>query len=311
MRIIFIFIDGIGLGSENEDNPFVFAGTPFLYRLLEGSFFTEQAMGKSFSHGVLLGLDATLGVSGQPQSATGQASLFSGVNAPALIGRHLNGFPNKKLRELLQEKGMFLQLWRKGLSGTFANAYRPEFFSDLNEGLQRFISCSTLITYYGGLPFRTLDDLEKGGAVYMDITNHYLQQMGFNVSRITPEEAGFRLVQIARGYNVTLYEHFITDIVGHSQDREKAVETLNTLDSFLESVINNMDFEQDLLLVTSDHGNLENLDIKGHTTNPVPAFIVGKEHRQLAGRLARAGDITGVLPAVLEILSPAVTRRTN
>ncbi len=309
MRIIFIFIDGIGLGPENKHNPFVFSGTPFLFRLLNGSYLTEQALNKSFQGGILLGLDATLGVAGKPQSATGQASLFSGVNAPALIGRHLNGYPNRKLRDLLRSKGMFLQLSQKGLSGTFANAYRPEFFSDLKEGLQRYFSCSTLITYYACLPFRNLDDLEKGRAVYMDITNNYLQKLGFDIPQVTPEEAGRRLVEIASGYDLTLYEHFITDLVGHSQDREKAVETLNILDRFLEAVIRHMNPEEDLLLLTSDHGNVENLGIKGHTISPVPALIVGHRYAQLARSLEKSGAITGVLPAVLEVLSPVSTQR--
>ena len=311
MRVLFIFIDGIGLGKETKDNPFVFSETPFLTRLLEGHDLTENALNKSFQQGVLLGLDAALGVPGRPQSATGQASLFSGENAPALIGRHLNGYPNKRLRQLLSEKGMFLQLSNDGLSGTFANAYRPEFFSDLKEGLQRYFSCSTLITYYGGVPFRSLNDLEKGRAVYMDITNSFLQKLGFDIPQVTPEEAGFRLVQIARDYDVTLYEHFITDIVGHSQDREKAKDTLNTLDRFLGAVIRQMDFEQEMLLVTSDHGNLENLGIKGHTMNPVPALIVGKEHRQAADLLSRFGSITGVLPALLKLLTPAKALRPD
>jgi len=307
LRVIFVFIDGIGLGPESEDNPFVFAGTPFLHRLLEGSFLTEKTAGKSFSNGILMGLDAALGVPGRPQSATGQAALFTGVNAPALIGKHLNGFPNKKLRDLLREKGMFLQLAKRGFSGTFANAYRPEFYSDLEQGLQRYFSCSTLITYYGNVSFRTLEDLEQGRAVYMDITNYFLQKMGFDVGRVTPEEAGRRLVDISQDFDVTLYEHFLTDIAGHSQDREQAVKTLNILDRFLEAVVHHLDLSQDLLLVTSDHGNLENLGIKGHTTNLVPALLVGKEHQKMAERLGLEKNITRVLPALLEILSPATT----
>ncbi len=311
MRIIFVFIDGIGLGKEDVNNPFVFSGTPFLYRLLEGNYLTEKALGKSFEQGVLLGMDAALGVPGRPQSATGQATLFSGINAPALIGRHLNGYPNKRLRQLLSEKGMFLQLSSHGLSGTFANAYRPEFFSDLKDGLTRYFSCSTLITYYGGIPFRSLDDLEKGRAVYMDITNNFLKKLGFDIPPVTPEEAGFRLVQIARDYDVTLYEHFITDIVGHSQDREKARDTLNTLDRFLGAVIRNMNVEEEMLLVTSDHGNLENLGIKGHTLNPVPALIVGKEYQQAAELLSRSGKITGVLPSLIKLLTPTEVLRPD
>jgi hypothetical protein len=38
-------------------------------------------------------LDASLCVPGLPQSATGQAALLTGLNAPELMGRHIEGFP--------------------------------------------------------------------------------------------------------------------------------------------------------------------------------------------------------------------------
>lgn len=303
MAIIFIFIDGLGLGAENSSNPLYISRTPFLSWLLEGNSLTVEALKKEYQHASLLGLDANLGVPGLPQSATGQATLFTGVNAAALIGRHLNGYPNEKLRGLLAEKGMFLQLQQRGFHGTFANAYRPEFFDDLAQGLKKYFSCSTLITYYGGLKFRNLEDLRTGQAVYMDITNDYLQKLGFVIPRVSPEEAGKHLVNISRNYHLTLYEHFMTDIAGHSKDYRMAAKVIQTLDSFLEAVFKHMDYAQDLLFICSDHGNLENLSVKGHTRNLVPALIVGSKREKLASLLRGKKDLAGVLPSLLEVLS--------
>ena len=117
------------------------------------------------------------------------------------------------------------------------------------------VSCSTLITYYGGLDFRNLDDLRNGQAVYMDITNKFLQEKGFKVPQVSPYEAGKTLVNISRGFDPTFFEHFITDVAGHSGDYNTAAEVIATLDSFLESVAENMDLQRDILLVSSDHGN--------------------------------------------------------
>ncbi|MGI5876160.1 MAG: hypothetical protein ACOX6X_05000 [Dethiobacteria bacterium] len=303
MGLIFIFVDGIGLGPQQPSNPFYTTKTPNLSRLLEGKSLTVESLAENYDTASLLALDATLGVKGLPQSATGQTSLFTGKNAAKILGYHLRGFPNQKLKNVLARHGMFSQLHDRSLRGTFANAYRPQFFIELGEGLKRCYSSTTLITYFGGLRFRDLEDLKQGRAVHMGITNDVLAKMGFDIPQITPLEAGKVLANISRGYDLTLYEHFLTDFVGHSGNYEEASRVIRMLDSFIGAVLDNLDLEKDLLLMTSDHGNLENLKVKGHTYNPVPALIVGKNHGQLAPLLQKTNDITGVLPALLEYLS--------
>lgn len=303
MPFIFIFVDGVGLGLEKQSNPFYSNKTLFFNEILEGKSLTREASGKDYARASLLALDATLGVNGPPQSATGQSSIFTGVNAASILGRHLHGFPNQRLRDILAEKGMFTRLKARSLNCTFANAYRPGFFKDLKEGNLKNFSCSTLITYYAGLRFRDLDDLRKGQAVYMDITNKLLQEKGFHVPLITPQEAGERLIKISRKFDLTLYEHFLTDIAGHSGDPLKAKEAVTTLDAFLCSVAENMDQENDIVLLSSDHGNLEDMETKIHTLNPVPALVMGKQRQKFVSLLAGKGDISGILPAMLEVIS--------
>src|SRR5205085_9671094 len=63
--------------------------------------------------GTLVRTDATLGVGGRPQSASGQTTILTGVNAPALLGYHKQGFPNASLREIIREHSVFLRLDRK------------------------------------------------------------------------------------------------------------------------------------------------------------------------------------------------------
>ncbi|MEW5919499.1 MAG: metalloenzyme [Bacillota bacterium] len=302
MSIIFIFVDGVGLGERNEKNPFFTTATPFFSSLLGGNKMTVEAAGKDYKEASLLALDARLALDGLPQSATGQTALFTGFNAAKLLGCHLNGFPNRALRGVLADHGIFLQLRRNSLQGTFANAYRPDFFDELKGGLKGYYSCSTLITYYGGLTFRSLDDLRRGEAVYMDITNVVLRRLGFDLPRITPQEAGERLVKIAGRFHLTLFEHFLTDIAGHNRDSSFAAETVTTLDAFLEAVVRDLP-AGDLLLLTSDHGNLEDLTTKGHTANPVPALVVGKGRDRLVELLDKQGSITAVTPALLKQLT--------
>jgi 2,3-bisphosphoglycerate-independent phosphoglycerate mutase len=303
MSIVFIFIDGLGLGPEHSSNPFFSSRTPFFSNLLEGGSLTIEAAERKYEKASLLALDPVMGVEGLPQSATGQTSLFTGTNAQKILGYHLRGFPNRALRNVLAEKGMFLQLKNKSLKGTFANAYRPDFFKNLSDGKKKYFSCSTLITYYAGLQFRNLDDLRNGKAVYKDITHESLNEIGLHVPPVSPLEAGKRLMTISRDYDLTLYEHFRTDMDGHKGDYHKADETLIKLDAFLGSVVENMDPENEMVFLCSDHGNMENLEVRAHTLNPVPALIIGKDHHKLASLLEKKKDISSVLPALLEMLT--------
>ena len=303
MRVVLFFIDGIGLGDDSIKNPFYSGPLCRIQQLLEGNRLTESAVGFNGRCASLAGLDASLGVAGLPQSATGQAAIFTGVNAPRLIGSHLRGFPNRKLRNLLRDEGMFRRFRNAGYRCAFANAYRPEFFNLLKQKLpgERY-SCSTLITYYGGLRFRNLDDLHAGEALFMDIDNSLLIKMGFNLPLISPEEGGRRLAYICRKYDLTLFEFFLSDLAGHAGEKEEAERIILTLDRFIGAVYDSIDLNQTLLLVTSDHGNLENLAHRDHTENRVPALIIGpaSTRNQLMSSLH---DLTDILPALCDVLA--------
>ncbi len=303
MRVLLIFIDGVGLGDATPDNPFILTETPCLRDLLQGNSFTKQTIGFAGERVSLQGLDATLGIEGLPQSATGQASIFTGNNAPRLIGAHLNGFPNPSLRQLLASQGVFRVLKNEGYRCCFANAYRPQFFDLLRQGLPGDIySCSTLITHYGALPFYTLNDLQEGKALYMDITNNSLKQMGFQVAEISPEEGGRRLAAISRKFDFTLFEYFLSDLAGHLGEKENAARVVKTLDRFLGSVADTIDAADTLLIVTSDHGNLEDLTNKNHTDSLVPALLIG-EVTLRASLALRLQDLTHILPAIRAALA--------
>jgi hypothetical protein len=103
-RVLLIFIDGLGLGADRECNPLVVIPTPGLRSYLAGASLSARSVGGQRGGAILLSLDACLGVEGLPQSATGQATLFTGVNAPAQLGYHLKGFPNKALKNCCKQK---------------------------------------------------------------------------------------------------------------------------------------------------------------------------------------------------------------
>src|SRR5687767_5228264 len=98
MRVLFIFLDGIGLGVDNQGiNPFANAHMPNLNALLEGRSLFKECAPFYGEHATLLAIDPNLGVDGLPQSATGQAVLMTGVNIPAELGYHYGPKPNPQV----------------------------------------------------------------------------------------------------------------------------------------------------------------------------------------------------------------------
>jgi 2,3-bisphosphoglycerate-independent phosphoglycerate mutase len=297
VRILMIFVDGVGLGDPDPaTNPFVRARTPTLRRLLGGPLAGRTAV--RTEEAVMMPLDAQLGVPGLPQSATGQVALLTGENAPALAGRHVTAYPTQTLRALLEERGLFPRFRMRGLPVALANAYTSEYFAAV-AGRKLRHAAITLNALQAGVPLRGLDDLRAGRAVYQDLTNARLREGGVAVPLITPEEAGRRLAVLSAGYGFTLFEFFQTDLAGHGRvpDRLGVVERL---DRFLGAALGAADLRDTLVLLTSDHGNLEDTRTDAHTLNPVPAVLVGAERDRVAAGL-RA--LTDVAPACLEILS--------
>ena len=241
-------------------------------------------------------VDASLGVPGLPQSATGQTALFTGVNAPALVGDHITAFPTTPLRRVIAEHSLLKQAAEAGAQVTSANAYSERYWAMVREG-ERHLSASTLTIMASGVPFRTLQDLLDGRAVLWDITHEVATgHLGFELPLVAPEEAGARLGRLAAQYDLVLYESFLTDLAGHG--RVDPAWVLVRLDAFLGGIFAALSPDT-TLVVCSDHGNLEDVATKVHTTNPVPLLAFGPA----AWRFSDATAITDVTPAILSSLA--------
>jgi hypothetical protein len=186
------------------------------------------------------------------------------------------------------------------LRATFANAYTPFYFEWVARGLVRH-SATTLCVLSAGLPFRTLDDLERGEAVFWDITHQQLAtryRRPVDVPLIEPEMAGERLARLGSSHDLVLFESFLPDLFGHRSDRSGIGRILEVLDRFLASLLAAVEKET-TVLVTSDHGNLEDLTVRTHTRNPVPLLVAGPD----VGAFRQVDSITGVTPAILSALN--------
>ena len=292
MAVLLIFVDGLGVGTRGSHNP--------LHLLGGGAAPLAVFNGEEprLPHGGVLALtDARLGVEGRPQSASGQTTILTGVNTPARLGSHKQGFPNEQMRAILREHSLFLRLRRLGPGrDLFVNAYPPRFF----ETRPRWVAATTVAVEAAGLPFRTFEDLRAGRALFHDFTNRTLAGLVDGIHERTPEEAAAVLARLAAGHRFTLYEHFIADRAGHEQDEPAARSVLSDLARFVRAVLSRVDLARTTVLLTSDHGNVEDLSTRNHTLNPVPTLAWGPGRGTAARRVRTLADIA---PTILEILT--------
>lgn len=297
MSVILLFIDGVGLGEEVAYNPWSQHPTPHIKELLDGKPLVREAIGK-YSEVALLATDARLGVAGLPQSATGQATIFTGRNAPKAMGEHQSGLPFQRLRDWLLEDHLYLQFERRGLRATFANSYTEEFFQ-LPTTKRGWVSVSTATLQASSEPLRMLPDLLAGKAVYHDLTRRTLTRFRSDVKEIEPEEAAVHLLDLAHQYDLVVHEYFLSDLAGHKQDQEMISWVITSYDRFLGELVRKKR-ARDTIVLVSDHGNSEDFRVSTHTFNPVPTLVIG-DYSKIEHFLDREWDLTCIAPLLRKL----------
>jgi 2,3-bisphosphoglycerate-independent phosphoglycerate mutase len=300
MHLLFLFLDGVGLGSDDPlTNPFARASMPNLQNLLGGNRLLMNALQETYEvrpaprlrdqaipihpplhletqRASLLGLDACLGVSGLPQSASGQATLLTGQNVPAALGYHYGPKPNPAVAAYLRNGNLFNMLKESGRKAGFLNAYPPRYFAAIQSGL-RLYSAIPLAATSAGMALHTSTDLLAGRAIAADFTAQgWHTHLGLtDTPLLSPEEAGVRLAELARKYHFSMFEYWMSDYAGHNQKMEEACALLESFDQVLGGLLDAWNDHEGLILLTSDHGNLEDLSTRRHTYNLVPALLIG------------------------------------
>jgi 2,3-bisphosphoglycerate-independent phosphoglycerate mutase len=303
MRLLFLFLDGLGLGPDDpNNNPLAVASMPNLQRLLGGKRMLTDTAPLENDRATLLALDACLGTDGQPQSATGQAVLLTGYNIPAALGYHYGPKPNPAVASFLQNGNLFSALRKAGKRSALLNAYPPRYFESIQSG-RRMYSAIPMAVTNAGIPLKTIDDLNAGRALSADFTGQgWRTHLNLPDTPIfEPRQAGERLAALAQSYDLAFFEYWWSDYVGHAQDMADACQMLEQFDEVLGGLLADWDNKSGLILLTSDHGNLEDLGTAHHTRNPVPGLLIGDFHlRQEFSKGLR--DLTGVTPAIRRFL---------
>ncbi len=107
----------------------------------------------------------------------------------------------------------------------------------------------------------------------------------------------------SKKYDSIILNYANPDMVGHTGNLEAAIKALETIDECVERVVEAVENNNGVLLITADHGNSEQMidyatgePHTAHTTNVVPLILVGKDAKLKEGRLA------DLIPTMLDIM---------
>lgn len=298
MKFLLLFLDGVGLGPDDPAiNPFACARMPHLQTLLEGKRLVLGGKVET-KRATLVSLDACLGVDGLPQSATGQAALLTGQNVPEILGYHHGPRPNSDIARFLKDGSLLTTLVDRGCDVAFVNAFPPQYFETTSSG-RRVRGAIPQAVRAAGIPLKTADDLRAGRALSADFTGKaWRDRLGFEDTPVLePQEAGERLAALTGQHDFTLFEFWLSDYIGHSRNMDAACSMLDTFDQVLGGLLDAWNEDQGLILLTSDHGNLEDVSTRRHTINCVPGLIIGPpQYRHPFS--ASLCDLTDIAPAI-------------
>ncbi len=109
------------------------------------------------------------------------------------------------------------------------------------------------------------------------------------------------MTDLAQGLDLAFFEYWLTDYAGHEQNMDQAINLLESFDQVLGGLLATWDDAAGLVLLTSDHGNLEDLSTRRHTANPVPGLLIGAP--ELRQRFAEGmHDLTDITPRIMKMI---------
>ena len=223
--------------------------------------------------------------------------LLTGKNISAEIGYHYGPKPNPEVAAHLNNGTLFSRFAEAGKKSALLNAYPPRYFDGIDSGKRLYSSIPLAVTN-AGLPLFKDDALYAGTAISADFTGDgWRSMLGFPDAPVMDAiQAGNKLAELAKQYDFSLFEYWASDYAGHKQQMETAIGLMETFDGVLGGLVKAWDGDG-LILVTSDHGNMEDLSTRRHTDANVPALVIGdKSAREEFTR--EMTDLTHIAPAI-------------
>ncbi len=108
----------------------------------------------------------------------------------------------------------------------------------------------------------------------------------------------------SKKYDTIILNYANPDMVGHTGNLDAAIKAIETIDTCVKRVVDAVEAQNGVLIITADHGNAEQMiDYKtgephtAHTTNLVPLILVGMKDVKL-----KEGKLADLAPTMLDIM---------
>ena len=233
-----------------------------------------------------LALDATLGVPGLPQSATGQTCWLTGQDAVAAMGEHFGPQPGPTLRRMLDVDSLPVRLTETGRRAALLNIYPPSYFAAQAKRPRH--GCFPYGFLAAGLPLNPPGLPLLSPTLGLDYRAPWSAQGPLDDWR----RQGEALAGV-QDYDLLVFDAWFSDLLGHEgrvpppEGLQRAgAEYLRRLDALLGGLLN----AGAAVVLSSDHGNFENLGVKSHTLARVPFAASGV---QLGGPMGVSNVLEG------------------
>ncbi|GHG03864.1 hypothetical protein GCM10017783_15500 [Deinococcus piscis] len=221
-----------------------------------------------------LALDATLGVPGLPQSATGQSCWLTGQDAVAYMGEHFGPQPGPTLRRLLDQAALPVGLIRAGGRAALANLYPPGYFAAQERYAERGRprhGCFPYSVLRAGLPLNPPELPAVPPTLGLDYSAPWTPQQSCD----TLVGLGERLAWAAQahGHDLVILDLWLSDAIGHLRGQPGRAAALTAGREYLhrvDALLAGLLAGGAAAVITSDHGNLEDLSTASHTRARVP-----------------------------------------
>ena len=170
-----------------------------------------------------------------------------------------------------------------GKTARLLTAYPPRLLADFERG-KTLRSSIQQAANESGQPHFTLDDVKEERALTAEwTTDSWRRHLRFSdLPKYSPRESGRLLARLPHEYDFAFHSHWLTDRIGHRGTLSEGTAVLERFDAVLTGVLEAWDDDAGLVVVTSDHGNMEDLGTRRHTLNPVPTVVVGSRAAEFA-----------------------------
>jgi 2,3-bisphosphoglycerate-independent phosphoglycerate mutase len=111
---------------------------------------------------------------------------------------------------------------------------------------------------------------------------------------------------IKEGFDFIVTNFANGDVIGHTQNPEAKIKCAEFIDEYLGKLVNAAIIEDYVVLVTADHGNLEEMynpdgtPNVSHTSNPVPFVLISADSEETIE--LSSGNLSDIAPTILSIL---------